>query len=84
MVALMLSVMPHGPVLLQQANMSQQIGKLQTLTGGISTISTKLGPANSFAWGRSINFRSDPAQQTTYPQTKKISGSIVTLGRGKK
>lgn len=58
--------------------MAQQLGKLQTLTGGISTISKKLGPANSFAWGRSIDFRSDPAQQTTYPQTKKISGSIVT------
>lgn len=58
--------------------MAQQIGKLQTLTGGISTISKKLGPANSFAWGRSIDFRSDPAQQTTYPQTQKISGSIVT------
>ncbi len=58
--------------------MAQQIGILQTLTGGISTISKKLGPPNSFAWGRSINFRSDPAQQTTYPRTVKISGSIVT------
>lgn len=58
--------------------MSQQLGKLQTLTGGISTISKKLGPPNSFAWGRSVDFRSDPAQQTTYPQTVKISGSIVT------
>lgn len=58
--------------------MGQQIGKLQTLTGGISTISKKLGSPNSFAWGRSINFRSDPAQQTTYPASKKISGSIVT------
>jgi len=58
--------------------MAQQIGILQTLTGGISTISKKLGPPNSFAWGRSIDFRSDPAQQTTYPQATKISGSIVT------
>lgn len=58
--------------------MAQQLGKLQTLTGGISTISKKLGPPNSVAWERSIDFRSDPAQQTTYPQTRKISGSIVT------
>lgn len=74
------SVMRLGQVLfqIQTHNMAQQIGKLQTLTGGISTISKKLGPPNSFAWGRSIDFRSDPSQQTTYPQTQKISGSIVT------
>jgi len=58
--------------------MAAQLGKLQTLSGGISTISKKLGPPNSFAWARSLDFRSDPAQQTTYPQTVKISGSIVT------
>lgn len=58
--------------------MVQQLGILQTLTGGISTISKKLGPPNSVAWERSINFRSDPGQQTTYAAAKKISGSIVT------
>lgn len=58
--------------------MAQNLGKLQSLTGGISTISQKLGPPNSFAWGRSIDFRSDSAQQTTYPKTVKISGSVVT------
>lgn len=53
-------------------------GFLNNFSGGISTRSKKLGPPNSFAFGRSIDFRSDPSQLTVTPKSVKISGSIVT------
>jgi len=56
----------------------KRIGTLTSWIGGISTGSKKKGPPNSFAFGRSIDFRSDSSELTVLPRSTKISGSIVT------
>jgi hypothetical protein len=56
----------------------KRLGTLNSLVGGISTGSKKLGLPNTIAFGRSIDFRSDPAEVTVLPRSAKISGSIVT------
>lgn len=56
----------------------KKIGSIQNFTGGISSTSKKIGPKNSFAYGRSIDFRSEPTEFTILPKTSKISGSTVT------
>lgn len=56
--------------------MARRLGNLQGLSGGISR-SKKVGPPNSFAFGRSIDFRHDPSEVTINPQSSKISGSTV-------
>lgn len=52
--------------------MAKRIGELQSLSGGISR-SKKFGPPNSFAFGRSIDFRNEPSEITVLPRTVKIS-----------
>lgn len=56
----------------------KKIGELKSFIGGISTGSKKQGPPYSFAFGRSIDFRSDPSQLTIQPKAVKLSSSIIT------
>jgi hypothetical protein len=54
----------------------KRIGSLQSLVAGISN-SKKNGPANSFAWGRGLDFRRESSEVTINPLAAKISGSTV-------
>lgn len=56
--------------------MAKRIGYLQGLFGGISQ-SKKIGPANSFSFGHSIDFRNEPTEITINPRSASISGSTV-------
>lgn len=56
--------------------MAKRIGNLQSLVAGISN-SKKNGPANSFSWGRNIDFRHESSEVTINPLAAKISGSTV-------
>ncbi len=51
----------------------KRVGELKNLTGGISWRSKKVGPANSFAFGRSIDFRADSAQTTVLPRSTRLT-----------
>lgn len=55
----------------------KKIGEIKSFYAGISD-SPKQGKSGSFAFGRSIDFRSDPAQLTTHPKSLQVSGSTVT------
>ena len=56
--------------------MAKIIGNITNFSGGIAD-NSKLGSANSFKFGRSIDFRSDPSQLTLLPRTEKESGNVV-------
>lgn len=56
--------------------MAQQV-KTQTIFGGISDFE-KLGSADSVAWCRSVDLRTDPRSIILLPRTVKESGTVVT------
>lgn len=56
--------------------MAKQTGTVLSWVGGISD-GSKLGIPDSFEFGRSVDFRSDPNKLTILPKTAKDSGSVV-------
>lgn len=56
----------------------KKIGSTNNQSGGISYSSHKIGPKNSFAFGRAIDFRTEPTEFTLHSKSQKISGSTVT------
>src|SRR3990167_4867599 len=57
--------------------MGKQTGNITRFVGGIAN-SDKEGQESSFAWGRSIDFRSNARKITILPKTAKESGLTVT------
>jgi len=57
--------------------MAKSIGNLTSWIAGIS-FSEKEGVANSYAFGRAIDHRSEPTQITLNPRAELDSGSVVT------
>lgn len=57
--------------------MAKKVGVLQSYVGGIAD-SNKIGQPYSFAFARSIDFRSNPSQFTINPQSELKTGTLVT------
>ena len=56
--------------------MSTVVGSITKFSGGIAD-SEKEGQPDSYAFGKSINFRSDPRKLTILPKTIKETGSLI-------
>lgn len=59
------------------ANQVDQVLPMQSFYNGQAS-NPSIAPKASFSYGRSLEFRRDPAQLTVLPGPRKISGSVVT------